>query len=373
MDTTVRINIILILLLGFICGYIVKETIANEKKKAAAASYTGTRQRLSDKELQTKSMVNKVLSLGVAEEAEPSAPAPHEAPAFPVLTVPVSDGIATAKAPVEVVPEERLYRPRPDEKKKITFTKTKRGHWMAPPQGFFSALTNNYLIYREEMDINKDLQKYLEEIHGNFVLDVMPFSLFSKFDRILLMMFRTKDNYVNYTSMPQWSLASTDIDSQAIYIMENNAFRSNFVHELSHIYYDGFFKPLLSPLWLSEGFAVRMQTSVQSGDETAWLEREREGFMNGRYIKFDEFTNAKNLKSYETKDVVTWYAQSYSVVDYLLRNKSRDEFYQFSKNLKEGMPVGRALYRAYGMPFNNINALEYAWQADLQKNIGAKK
>ena len=33
------------------------------------------------------------------------------------------------------------------------------------------------------------------------------------------------------------------------------------------------------------------------------------------------------------------------------------------------MPIGKALYRAYGMPFNTLKALEYAWQAQIQKEV----
>ena len=74
------------------------------------------------------------------------------------------------------------------------------------------------------------------------------------------------------------------------------------------------------------------------------------------------------MESYQQNEVELWYAQAYSVVKYLL-DKDKDSFYQFSKNLKENMPLGKALYRAYGMPFNTLKALEYAWQAQLQKEV----
>jgi hypothetical protein len=395
MDTTIRINIILILLLSAICGFVIKEIALDRgTDPVSATAYISAKSYLEKDENSAvaRFLVNKVLSLGDDSARQPADDIPQAAPAaaedrqipapeggqpdvrayFPVATVPVNLAIGSESG---LVPAEgRIYESdAPEEKKKSAFSRAKRGKWMAPPPGFFSAVTNNYLIYREEKEVNKDLQKYLEEIHGNFVLDIMPFSMFSKFDRIFLMMFRSKDNYITYTAMPAWSVATTDIDSQAVYIMENKGFRSNLIHELSHIYFDGFFKPALSPLWLSEGFAVRIQSMAQSAAENGWLENEQKRFKNGEYISFKEFLDTKNLAPYSSEDVLVWYAQSYSVVDYLLRSKSRDEFYQFSKNIKEGMPVNRAMYRAYGMPFNNINALEYAWQADLQKDAEAAK
>lgn len=243
------------------------------------------------------------------------------------------------------------------------FTIVNKQTWMAPPQGFFSALTNNYLVYREKRDISQKLKDFLANIHGNFVLDVIPFSVVSDFKRIFLMLFRTKESYTNYTNRPSWSVASTDVSAQSIFILENTNFKTNFVHELTHIYFDGFFLPKEPPLWLSEGFAVYIQTQHQSAKEKSWLKPYLAKFSKGQYIDFEEFISIKDLQNYSQEDVSLWYAQAYSVIDYLLSSKTRDEFYQFCKNLKEGMPSGRSLYRAYGMPFNKISSLEYAWQA----------
>lgn len=256
------------------------------------------------------------------------------------------------------------------ERKPKKFTIVNKQTWMAPPAGFFSALTNNYLVYREEREVSQSLKDLLANIHGNFVLDVMPFSVVSDFKRIFLMLFRTKESYTTYTDRPSWSVAATDVEAQSIFIMENSNFLTNFVHELAHIYFDGYFLPSKPPLWLSEGFAVYIQTQKQSAKEKKWLKPYLNNFAQGKYIAFEEFINAKDLENYSKEDVLLWYAQAYSVIDYLLTSKTRDEFFQFCKNLKEGNPTGRSLYRAYGMPFNKMSSLEYAWQGYLHNKKG---
>lgn len=250
------------------------------------------------------------------------------------------------------------------------FTIVNKQTWMAPPEGFFSALTNNYLVYREEMQISQNLKDFLSHIHGNFVLDVIPFSVVSDFKRIFLVLFRKKESYTSYTQRPSWSVASTDVSSQSIFILENSNFKTNFVHELTHIYFDGYFMPSAPPLWLSEGFAVYIQTQNQNPKEKSWLKTYLDKFAQGRYIAFDEFVETEDLQNYSKDDVLLWYAQAYSVVDYLLSSKTRDEFFQFCKHLKEGHPASRSLYRAYGMPFNKISSLEYAWQAYMHNKKG---
>lgn len=271
-----------------------------------------------------------------------------------------SEGEEFALSQMPVIQNEYEQTNKVKIPKKFTIVNKKT--WMAPPEGFFSALTHNYLVYREAKQIPQSLKDFLAQIHGNFVLDVIPFSVVSDFNRIFLMLFRTKESYTSYTQRPSWSVASTDIGAQSIFILENSNFKTNFVHELTHIYFDGFFLPGEPPLWLSEGFAVYVQTQNQEEKEKRWLKNRIKDFAQGKYIDFHEFTTAKDLQNYSKEDVLLWYAQAYSVIDYLLSSKTRDEFYQFCKNLKEGMPAGRSLYRAYGMPFNKISALEYAWQ-----------
>ena len=251
------------------------------------------------------------------------------------------------------------------------FTKVNKQTWMAPPSGFFSALTNNYLVYREGREIPENLKNLLSHIHGNFVLDVIPFSVVSDFKRIFLMLFRTKESYSQYTQRPSWSVASTDVNAQSIFILENSNFKTNFTHELTHIYFDGYFLPSEPPLWLSEGFAVYIQTQNQELKDKKWLIPYLKKFAQGNYIDFNEFTTVTNLSNYSKEDVTLWYAQAYSVVDYLLASKTRDEFFQFCKNLKDGNTTSRSLYRAYGMPFNKVSSLEYAWLAYTHNKKGA--
>ena len=344
MDITNRINLSLALLLVILTVLMATEFFKDKKKNAHAPSPLAAVQIITPSTAEVK----KIFSGSAGEE-------------YQGLTV-------SSMETFRYIKEERPV-PTENFKVKSVFTKTKRGAWLAPPEGFFSALTNNYLIYRERLEITPELRRLLEKIHGNFVLDIVPFSLFSKFNRVFLMLFRTKESYSTYTSKPSWSIATTDIEAQAVYMLENDDFEGNFVHELTHIYFDGFFAPQISPLWLSEGFAVYMQSKAQLPQDTKWLRRNIESFRRGEYIDFEEFINTESLREYPKNDVVMWYAQAYSVVDFLLKDKSRDEFYQFCKNIKEGMPLGRALYRAYGMPFNTPQALEYAWQADLQRDL----
>lgn len=249
-----------------------------------------------------------------------------------------------------------------------TFIKEESLQIPQAPKGFFAKLTNNYVIFREQFDITKDLTDFIDDIHGNFVLDIIPFSLNSEFKRLFLMLFRTRKNFAKYTLRPEWSQAATDVKSRSIYLMEGSSFKPVFIHELTHIYFDGFFQPDEPPLWLSEGYAVYNQVKVQTPEENGWIQKNVITLSQKNYINFEEFNNVRELDQYSPEEVELWYTQAYSIVKYLLE-KDKDKFYQFSKNLKSNMPIGKALYRAYGMPFNTLKALEYAWQAQIQNEV----
>lgn len=55
-----------------------------------------------------------------------------------------------------------------------TFVKEESLQIPQAPKGFTAKLTNNYVIFRERFDVTKDLTDFIDNIHGNFVLDIFP-------------------------------------------------------------------------------------------------------------------------------------------------------------------------------------------------------
>ncbi len=239
--------------------------------------------------------------------------------------------------------------------------------WVPPPPGFLTAETYSYLIYREKDPITPKLTNVLDNIHGSLMLDLTPFTLIAKPGKILVMLFLGKESYINYTHRPAWSGASSDLQSDTMYIIEKTGFYALSVHELTHLYFDQFFLPKLSPLWLSEGMAVYMQVYATQQRPNYINNRLNQIVKTGQLIPFEEMMAAETLKDYPRDKAEMWYTQAYSLVDYLLNTRSRDEFYKMCDELKGGAPIYQALYRAYGMPFNKVSTLQNVWLHDLQK------
>lgn len=239
--------------------------------------------------------------------------------------------------------------------------------WVPPPPGFMTGDTFNYLIYREKDPVTPKVKNILDTIHGNLMLDLTPFTIVAKPGKILVMLFDQKQSYMDFTKRPSWSGASSDLQADTMYVIEKTGFYPLTVHELTHLYFDQYFLPQLSPLWLSEGIAVYMQVYASKEQPGYAVRRLKQILQTGQLIPFEEMMAADTLKNYTTDQAEMWYTQAYALVDYLLNTRSRDEFYKFCTELKKGTPTPQALYRAYGMPFNKISTLQHVWLHDLQK------
>lgn len=254
----------------------------------------------------------------------------------------------------------QAYRPKNSQEK---------SRWVPPPPGFMTAETFNYLIYRETHPVTQTISTVLDTIHGNLMLDLSPFTLVIKPNRILVMLFGNKNSYMNFTKRPPWSGASSDLKADTMYVQEGNSFYPLSVHELTHLYFDGYFLPVISPLWLSEGMAVYMQIHA-SKQKPSWVAPAMKRILKGDIIPLEKMTETEDLSNLSTKEAELWYTQAYSLVDYLLNQRTRDEFYQLCNELKQKKPLHQALYKAYGMPFTKVSVLENVWLHDIRKEAG---
>ncbi len=271
--------------------------------------------------------------------------------------------ITSAGAQIQEVPS--VFRHEIGAEKKV--------RWLPPPPGFMTADTFNYLIYRERQIVGNKIKTVLDNIHGNLMLDLTPFTLVAKPNKILVMLFDNKDSYMSFTKRPAWSGAASDLRADTMYILEGKNFYPLSVHELTHLYFDGYFLPSISPLWLSEGMAMYMQIYVTKR-KPSWLESGLNRILEGKYIDLETMTQMSDLSKLPMQDAELWYTQAYTLIDYLLNKHSRDEFYRFCNELKAGTPLHQALYRAYGMPFTKVSVLQNVWLYDLmQKARKAQK
>lgn len=266
-------------------------------------------------------------------------------------------------------PQQRPRAPRPQPRPPI---RHERGPRAAPdppvPPGFVKTVTRHFSIYAEGAEASQEFVKILESLHGNLMLDLAAFSPWAADQRVSIFLFKNQDTYRQVTGRPAWSGGASSVAKRKVYVYESEELPGILAHELCHIYFDGFFiDGVNNPLWLSEGMATLIQ--VERGMAAPnWLRENMEILEGGGGYPISEMMSITTTSGAGDDKVRLWYAQSYSVVRFLIRSQYRSSFYKFSEYLREGKDVQQALYRAYGMPYNRLKALEYAWRYELTSN-----
>ncbi|OGS08296.1 MAG: hypothetical protein A2270_10720 [Elusimicrobia bacterium RIFOXYA12_FULL_51_18] len=236
----------------------------------------------------------------------------------------------------------------------------------APP-GFAMMESRHFIIYEEGASVSKELVDNVENLHGNIMLDLVAFSPWTRDNRRVYVFFaQNQDTYQRLTDRPAWSGGVASLSERKIYLFKSEEAFGILAHELTHIYFDSFFPAeRSSPLWLSEGMATYIQ-SERGHSTPIWLAQNLKLLEKGGGFKLNDLVRIDNMQGADEDNVRLWYAQSYSIVRFLTRMKAGEAFYTFCKRLRDGTPVHQALYQAYGMPYNKLSSLEYAWRYDLK-------
>ncbi|OGR44799.1 MAG: hypothetical protein A2X35_05750 [Elusimicrobia bacterium GWA2_61_42] len=235
----------------------------------------------------------------------------------------------------------------------------------APP-GFAMKVMRHFVVYEEGPAVSSELEETVEALHGNIMLDLVAFSPWAREKKVFIFFSQSQETYRRITGRPAWSGGAASLSERKIYLYKSEEAFGILAHELTHIYFDSFFPASSpSPLWLSEGVATYIQ-SERGFSTPAWLSQNLALLQRGSGFKLGDLVRIENLQGADEDNVRLWYAQSYSVVRFLMKLKAGDAFYVFCKSLREGRPAAQSLYQAYGMPYNKLSSLEYAWRYDLK-------
>lgn len=305
---------------------------------------------------------------GLPLPAPPAAPLPDAERAFAegrrlaeTAPEPQPETPETPPSSIDFVKPELAPRPR-----RPTVRPEQRVRQETPiPAGFARTVTRHFIVYSEGAPASERFIRLLENLHGNLMLDLAPLSPWANDERVSIFLFKNQDTYRQVTGRPPWSGGASSVPKRKVYVYESEELPGILAHELCHIYFDGFFlEGKSNPLWLSEGMATLVQ--VERGLAAPnWLRENVERLERGAGFSIAELTSLASTAGQSDERVRLWYAQSYSLVRFLIRSQYKSSFLKFCTHLRDGRDVTQALYRAYGMPFNRLKALEHAWRYDL--------
>ncbi len=243
---------------------------------------------------------------------------------------------------------------------------------MPVPAGFSKSVSAHFVVFAEQYPASERFVELIESLHSNLMLDLSPFSPWAREERTTIFLFKNQDTYRRVTGRPAWSGGASSINKRKLYVYESEELPGIVAHELTHVYFDGFFiAGVTDPLWLSEGMATLVQ--VERGLAAPnWLRENLQRLEQGEGLPIDQFVTVTTTAGWPDEKVRLWYAQAYSLVRFMIRTQYRSSFYKFAAHLRDGRPAPEALYRAYGAPYTRLKALEHAWRYELSRASMAK-
>jgi hypothetical protein len=181
-------------------------------------------------------------------------------------------------------------------------------------------------------------------------------------ERVSIYVYDDPEDYARVTGLP-WSGASVSVAQRKImtFPAANGFFDSTLPHELGHIIFHdfvGFGADI--PLWLEEGIAVYQERAGRLGaDQTV-----KAALQNDTFISLNELGSMRLSPSADPDLVKLVYAESASVVAFMIHHLENYRFVRLCRELKSGRRFNSALNKAY-MRFKTVSDLEKAWKDAL--------
>lgn len=202
-----------------------------------------------------------------------------------------------------------------------------------------------------------------EDLYQTLMMDTNLFS-FMPAGLYELVVYGTHEEYMAKTGQPEWSGGVAY--GNAIYSYEGPQLGQVMAHEMTHLIFGEFMgRPRPDLLWVNEGLATYEQAKAAGGKNgPAELFPEARDRVRNQPASMAQLTSFVPLSSGEAgaSNVSAWYAQSQSMVEFLIQHGGRLGFSQLLQGLKDGRACDEALRAAYAGLWTGLDSFYAAWR-----------
>jgi len=227
--------------------------------------------------------------------------------------------------------------------------------------------TRHFYIYYKDVPndflqgVEESAERYYDDITRN--LGFTRYKGWSFDERAQIYIYRDRQDFIS-SGGAKWAGGAASAYSKTIRTFPAAAgfFDSTLPHELGHIIFREFIGNYVDvPLWFEEGIASFQEQAKRWG-----AHREvKEAIANGTFIPLPELSHVKLTQGVSQQMVSLFYAESASIVYYLITEQGQHRFVEFCRKLKSLNSFERALTSAYSR-FDSLEDLNRSWKSYLE-------
>ncbi len=205
---------------------------------------------------------------------------------------------------------------------------------------------------REVMQKSQDYYQAIPQITS------LPPGEVLNLETIRINIFKNRNDYVKETGKPSWSEGFADYKNKEIFIVEGEGLAISILpHELSHLFFDSYMGFENADVnWIDEGAATLVQVSYDS-EQAISFRNAMASIRNSKQLNIEQLANYKLDEKTPVENINIYYAQTLSLVDYLIKTDSL-KWKAFLESLKSGKSFNDSLVKTYEL---TPGELEQKW------------
>jgi hypothetical protein len=228
--------------------------------------------------------------------------------------------------------------------------------------------STHFIVYSDP-DVPKDFVKTMLDYAERYYKELTEKLGFTLFDywtwdnRAKIYIYADQESYVRETGQPSWSGGIAAYDQKKIWTYPRGAgfFDSLLPHELGHIIFREVIGARAVPLWLEEGVASYLEVAKRFGSEQMVMS----ALQGNTFISLTDLSRIDGHALRSGGNVELFYAESISVIKYLLEKFGVDRFNRLCEKIRDGRKIDDALVFAY-FDIRSVEDLGKFWEQSLK-------
>ena len=230
---------------------------------------------------------------------------------------------------------------------------------------YFQSRENTFWI----KDVLRSADRYYDSIAA-----LMGYARYQDFwswdERVKIIIYDSQEIFLKVTGQPEWSKGGALRDKYFLksrvivtFKQEEEFLTGVLPHEISHLMlqdYIGNDKSI--PIWFNEGMAQLQEKERPEISDHVMRSLIRQNF----YIPLNLLFTSDIRFQTDERHVLMFYAESVSLLDFLIKKYGHTPFRDFCQKLREGKDFEKALLSAYNISFDSLEDLEKKWLRYMQ-------